>query len=106
MTYRQMAVGLERDDGEESRIAPFGAASAVAFYEPMTGDLEIRDIATECEDRLSLLFGSDISALYHPFPKICPTIRDRAEAEGVAILTGSYSSLDELMDGYHGFDEL
>ncbi len=69
--YIKIAVGLKEDKGRKSYIVPLGAAKAIAFYDSQTFGLDIAGITEECKDRLDVIF-KDISAIYHPLPKICP----------------------------------
>ena len=103
--YTRIAIGLEKNDGKESRIVPLGAANAVAFYDTQTGALDIVDITRECEDRLAVIF-QDISALYHPIPKICQSIKERAEKEDIKLKTGEWRNITELINNLADLEDL
>lgn len=102
---KKIAVGLEENKGRESRIVPLGAAKAIAFYDSQTDELDIIDIAKECKDRLSIIFQG-ISTLYHPIPKICPTIAERARQEGIELKTGKWQNLEDLINNLDNLKDL
>lgn len=103
--YIKIAIGLKEDKGRESYIVPLGAAKAIAFYDCQTSELDIINITKECKDRIEIIF-KDISAIYHPSPEICPYIKERAEKEGIALKTGKWQNIDELINNLSDLKDL
>lgn len=105
MTGYKIAIGIKEYQGRKSRIVAVGAAEAVAVYHQRQDQLERKDIAKGCEDRLEIILQG-INALYHPFDMICPTIQERAKEQGIAIKTGDYKTINELVEDIDGLKDM
>lgn len=102
MLYK-IAIGLE--DEKKYNIVPLGAAKSIGIYDCQTKKLKVTNITTICEERLEFIF-ENATAIYHPIPTICPTIKERAEQKGVAIKTGKWKTLEDLIKNLTHLDDL
>lgn len=93
----RIAMGLKEDLGKESQIVALGAAELIGIYDPNRETLEVLN-RKDCGDCISAVSSLDIEALYQPVPKICPTLREKAEEKGVKLMTGRCQTVKALIE--------
>ena len=101
----RIAMGLKKNMGRESNIVALGAAKVIAVYDPENDTVEILN-RTDCQDCISAISSLDIEVLYHPVPKICPTIRKKAEERGIKLMTGVCKTVKALIGNLCELKEL
>ncbi len=93
----RIAMGLKKNLGKESNIVALGAAELIGIYDPNNKSLEVLS-RNDCGDCISAISSLDIEALYQPVPKICPTIRKKAEERGIKLMTGTCKTVKAMME--------
>ena len=101
----RIAMGLKENIGMESSIVALGAAELIGIYDPTKKKLEILS-RNVCEDCISAISSLDIEALYQPVPKICPTIRKKAEEKGIKLMTGTCKTVKAIIENLCDLKEL
>ena len=101
----RIAMGLKENIGMESSIVALGAAELIGIYDPTKKKLEILS-RNGCEDCISAISSLDIEALYQPVPKICPTIRKKAEEKGIKLMTGTCKTVKAIIENLCDLKEL
>jgi len=101
----RIAMGLKKDFGKESSIVVLGAARLIGIYDPSNESLEILN-RNNCGDCISAISSLDIEALYQPIPKICPTIRNKAEEKGIKLMTGTCKTVKAIIENLCDLKEL
>jgi len=101
----RIAMGLKENIGMESSIVALGAAKVIAIYNPDNDTLEVLN-REDCSDCISAISSLDIEALYQPVPKICPTIRKKAEEKGIKLMTGTCKTVKAIIENLCDLKEL
>ena len=101
----RIAMGLKKDFGKESNIVALGAAKLIGIYDPIDESLEILS-RNDCADCISAISSLDIEALYQPVPKICPTIRKKADEKGIKLMTGTCKTVKTIIENLCDLKEL
>jgi len=101
----RIAMGLKENAGRDSTIVALGAAKLIAIYDPAKDILDILP-RENCGDCISAVSSLDIEALYQPVPKICPTIREKAEGSGIKLMTGACNNVRMLIENLCELQEL
>jgi hypothetical protein len=93
----RIAMGLKKDYGIQSKIVALGAAKLIGIYDPSKDNLEVLS-RKDCGDCISAIDSLDIEALYQPIPKICPTIKEKAQKRGIKLMTGTCETVKAMIE--------
>ena len=101
----RIAMGLKKDFGKKSKIVALGVAELIGIYDPSNESLKVLS-RNDCGDCISAISSLDIEALYQPVPKICPTIRKKAEERGIKLMTGTCKTVNAIIENLCDLKEL
>ena len=86
-------------------LIALGVAKLIAIYDPSNESLEVLS-RNDCGDCIFAISSLDIEALYQPIPKICPTIRKKAEEKGIKLMTGTCKTVKAIVENLCNLKEL